>query len=567
MIAVHLGRAGSSDRYGCRLQGVMMKQVVARQVWWWWLLCPGRRGLLQQEEGQRAGRAGRRRHADEASPAERWRQAASRWHSRAVGSRRHRVRCTTSTSTTTHSNSTRPRDRPCRRTPRGCKDHSTVRVEVEGTATTAARSSTTSRWARSVRRRRRTIWCDLGIARDRMTTISYGEELPICHEETESCWSRNRRAHFVTAGVETDSGLATRRVGTRTLAVVGGCATRADQERVRRDQQEMRARLADVQVSLDAINRRLDTMRTERHEKAAARDSATMRELEKRVADLEARALRQVARRPSKAVRGLPPVEARRRTSRARRPPSSPCAARIASRPTAAQRALSPALQTLPQRSGRPGDPAVPGVPAQQFEVGSGRQRAVLDRRGVLQQERLQSLDHRAERGAAEVPAGRPGARCAAGAGDGVSRIGRQDRRQADPAEADQRSSRRARRPSRASAAADADRLADGLRTPQATLSPRPARGAGCAFRCRTSASCLPMRVIRHRRPGGLATRPRVVAAGRFRRRAPRPSARARARRRARARDDGEAIGGRRSRPVRRTGCRVWSTCASSSSG
>jgi len=37
----------------------------------------------------------------------------------------------------------------------------------------------------------------LGIAGDRMSTISYGEELPLCREENEACWSRNRRAHSV----------------------------------------------------------------------------------------------------------------------------------------------------------------------------------------------------------------------------------------------------------------------------------------------------------------------------------------------------------------------------------
>ncbi len=37
----------------------------------------------------------------------------------------------------------------------------------------------------------------LGIAGNRLSTISYGEELPLCHEENESCWSRNRRAHSV----------------------------------------------------------------------------------------------------------------------------------------------------------------------------------------------------------------------------------------------------------------------------------------------------------------------------------------------------------------------------------
>jgi peptidoglycan-associated lipoprotein len=37
----------------------------------------------------------------------------------------------------------------------------------------------------------------LGIESDRMTTISYGKELPLCTEETESCWAQNRRAHSV----------------------------------------------------------------------------------------------------------------------------------------------------------------------------------------------------------------------------------------------------------------------------------------------------------------------------------------------------------------------------------
>jgi peptidoglycan-associated lipoprotein len=39
----------------------------------------------------------------------------------------------------------------------------------------------------------------LGIAANRLTTISYGEELPLCHEHTEECWAQNRRDHFVVA--------------------------------------------------------------------------------------------------------------------------------------------------------------------------------------------------------------------------------------------------------------------------------------------------------------------------------------------------------------------------------
>jgi len=39
-----------------------------------------------------------------------------------------------------------------------------------------------------------------GISGDRISTISYGEELPLCQEETEACWARNRRVHFVILG-------------------------------------------------------------------------------------------------------------------------------------------------------------------------------------------------------------------------------------------------------------------------------------------------------------------------------------------------------------------------------
>jgi peptidoglycan-associated lipoprotein len=37
----------------------------------------------------------------------------------------------------------------------------------------------------------------LGIKASRLSTVSYGEELPVCQEDSESCWSRNRRGHIV----------------------------------------------------------------------------------------------------------------------------------------------------------------------------------------------------------------------------------------------------------------------------------------------------------------------------------------------------------------------------------
>lgn len=36
-----------------------------------------------------------------------------------------------------------------------------------------------------------------GISPERMSTISYGEERPVCATSTEDCWARNRRADFV----------------------------------------------------------------------------------------------------------------------------------------------------------------------------------------------------------------------------------------------------------------------------------------------------------------------------------------------------------------------------------
>ena len=40
----------------------------------------------------------------------------------------------------------------------------------------------------------------LGVSGNRMGSVSYGEERPQCTDSNESCWSRNRRAHFVITG-------------------------------------------------------------------------------------------------------------------------------------------------------------------------------------------------------------------------------------------------------------------------------------------------------------------------------------------------------------------------------
>lgn len=36
----------------------------------------------------------------------------------------------------------------------------------------------------------------LGVSSGRVDVISYGEEKPLCTEQSDNCWSKNRRAHF-----------------------------------------------------------------------------------------------------------------------------------------------------------------------------------------------------------------------------------------------------------------------------------------------------------------------------------------------------------------------------------
>jgi peptidoglycan-associated lipoprotein len=39
----------------------------------------------------------------------------------------------------------------------------------------------------------------LGVAADRISTVSFGKEKPFCMESNEACWQQNRRGHFVKA--------------------------------------------------------------------------------------------------------------------------------------------------------------------------------------------------------------------------------------------------------------------------------------------------------------------------------------------------------------------------------
>jgi peptidoglycan-associated lipoprotein len=42
----------------------------------------------------------------------------------------------------------------------------------------------------------------VGVADARLSIASYGEEIPVCREHSESCWSKNRRDRFVALNVK-----------------------------------------------------------------------------------------------------------------------------------------------------------------------------------------------------------------------------------------------------------------------------------------------------------------------------------------------------------------------------
>jgi peptidoglycan-associated lipoprotein len=40
----------------------------------------------------------------------------------------------------------------------------------------------------------------LGVPADRLKTVSYGKEVPVCTDANEACWQKNRRARFAVTG-------------------------------------------------------------------------------------------------------------------------------------------------------------------------------------------------------------------------------------------------------------------------------------------------------------------------------------------------------------------------------
>ena len=76
------------------------------------------------------------------------------------------------------------------------RSYPSVKVVIEGDCD--ERGSTEYNLALGQRRADavRQFLTSLGISGDRLQTVSYGKEKPVCNEHNEECWQRNRRGHF-----------------------------------------------------------------------------------------------------------------------------------------------------------------------------------------------------------------------------------------------------------------------------------------------------------------------------------------------------------------------------------
>lgn len=77
------------------------------------------------------------------------------------------------------------------------KANPSARVEIEGHCDERGTNEYNLALGAKRAQAAREFLSTLGISPDRLSTISYGEELAVCKESNESCWRQNRRARFV----------------------------------------------------------------------------------------------------------------------------------------------------------------------------------------------------------------------------------------------------------------------------------------------------------------------------------------------------------------------------------
>jgi peptidoglycan-associated lipoprotein len=77
------------------------------------------------------------------------------------------------------------------------KNNPSARVEIEGHCDERGTSEYNLALGAKRAQAAREFLSTLGIPADRLSTISYGQEIPVCREHSEDCWKQNRRARFV----------------------------------------------------------------------------------------------------------------------------------------------------------------------------------------------------------------------------------------------------------------------------------------------------------------------------------------------------------------------------------
>ena len=77
------------------------------------------------------------------------------------------------------------------------KANPTARVEIEGHCDERGTNEYNLALGAKRAQAAKDYLVTLGIATERLSTISYGEEIPQCKEANENCWRQNRRARFV----------------------------------------------------------------------------------------------------------------------------------------------------------------------------------------------------------------------------------------------------------------------------------------------------------------------------------------------------------------------------------
>lgn len=77
------------------------------------------------------------------------------------------------------------------------KKNPSVRVQLEGHCDERGASEYNLALGAKRAQAAKDYLVSLGVAENRLSTISYGEEISVCQDATETCWQKNRRDRFI----------------------------------------------------------------------------------------------------------------------------------------------------------------------------------------------------------------------------------------------------------------------------------------------------------------------------------------------------------------------------------